>query len=114
VFAFEGTKMTLRTLDKWYKQVDISDKLSNYPQVVFCLNQGTLILRPAKGPRPHGHYFVLGEDEKQSRSKGLSIFLQTVRKSVETKSGLDTNPFEYAVLGELKWSQQGLRFGIGA
>lgn len=113
VFAFEGTRMTLQTLDKWYRAVGISDEISNYPHVVFCLNQGTLILRPGADSRPHGHYFVLGENGEQTRLKGLSIFLQTIRKSVESKSGLNTNPFEYAVLGGLRWSQQGLRFGIG-
>lgn len=113
VFAFEGTKMTLKTLDKWYRAVNITDEIFNYPHVVFCLNQGTLILRPGTDSRPHGHYFVLGEDGDQKRLKGLSIFLQTVRKAVERKAGLKTNPFQHAVLGELKWSQQGLRFGIG-
>ena len=108
--------MTLRTLDKWYRAVGISDEIHNYPHVVFCLNQGTLILRPTADSRSHGHYFVLGENgeqTEQTRMKGLSIFLQTVRKAVERKSGLNTNPFQYAVLGGLTWSKQGLRFGIG-
>ena len=113
IFAFEGTKLTLQTLDKWYRTVGISDEISNYPHVVFCLNQGILILRPSTKSHPHGHYFVMGEDNEQRKLKGLSIFLQTVRKALESKSGLNTNPFQYAVLGELKWSQQGLRFGIG-
>ena len=113
LFAFEGTKMKLRTLDKWYRAVEVGDEISNYPHVIFCLNEGTLILRPRNESRPHGHYFVLGEDAEELRLKGLSLFLQTVRKSMEAKAGLDTNPFEYAVLEELKWSQQGLRFGIG-
>lgn len=113
IFAFDGTRMGLQTLDKWYRAVTVSDEIANYPHVIFCLNQGTLILRPSNESRPHGHYFVCGENVEQWRLKGLSLFLQTVRKSVERKSWLDTNPFEYAVLGGLRWSQQGLRFGIG-
>ena len=113
VFAFEGLKMTLSTLDKWYKDVTIDDELSNYPQIIFCLNQGTLVLRPSSGSRPHGHYFVRGENEEQAKSKGLSLFLQTVRKAIEKKAGMDTNPFEDAVLDGLNWSQQGLRFRVG-
>lgn len=61
VFAFEGTKMKLQVLDKWYKAVGVGDELPNYPQVVFCLNQGTLVLRPKTGSHSHGHYFVLGK-----------------------------------------------------
>lgn len=77
VFAFEGTKMTLQTLDKWYRAVGVSDEIPNYPHVVFCLNQGTLILRPTADSRPHGHYFVLGENgeqTEQTRMKGLGFY----------------------------------------
>lgn len=85
MFGFEGTKMTLKTLDKWYKEITIIDDISNYPQVVFCLDHGALILRPKAENHPHGHYFIQGENNEERKLKTLSLFLQTVRKLLRAR-----------------------------
>jgi len=114
VFAFDSVEPNLWTLDKWYKSVQLPNDPASYPHVVYSIQRGALLLRPQRGNAPFGHYKVLGEETEDLKSKGLSLFLQTFRKTLETKAGLESNPFEYSALDELRWSSQCLQFGVGS
>jgi|SRR5215510_1890757 len=113
LFAFDSANLSPNTLHEWYMAVEVPNKVRSYPQVVYSLHEGTLLLRPIRGSSPFGHYPVLGEDSEKLKARGLSLFLQTVRKSLESEAGLESNPFEYSDLRDLCWSEQCLQFGRG-
>lgn len=113
IFAFETAKFVPDTLHDWYVEVDIPNVVENYPQVVYSLYGGTLLLRPARQNGPFGHYVVLGEDAEDLKSRSLSLFLQTFRKTLETKAGLYSNPFEYIAFDGLPVSSECVQFGRG-
>ena len=114
VFAFEGTKLKIDTLHDWYEAVELPHEIQNYPQLVFCLREGLLHLHLTPDKSDFGHFFLMGEEDDEIKSKGLSLFLQTIRKAVELKAGLESNPFEYAVLDGMRYSQQFFKFDSGS
>jgi hypothetical protein len=113
VFAFESAALEPDTLGQWYTPIELPNEVRSYPQLVYSLYRGTLLLRPQRDRAPFGHFAVLGEETDELKSKGLSLFLQTFRKMLETRAGLESNPFEYSDLQGLRWSQQCLQFGRG-
>ena len=113
LFSFDGSQLSPKNLDSWYKSVDVPDSLENYPQMIFCLSRGTLFLTAGNRGPIFGHHFVVGEEDNPQKVKGLSMFLQTVRKAVERKSGIESNPFDYAILKDLRFSVNSCRFGKG-
>jgi len=113
VFAFDSVALTPDTLGKWYTPIEVPNEVSSYPQLVYSLYRGTLLLRPQRGSSPFGHYAVLGEETEELKSKRLSLFLQMFRKMLENKAGLESNPFEYSNLQGLRSSEQCVQFGRG-
>lgn len=113
LFAFEGARLTPDTLDEWYKSADVVDDCWSYPQVIYVLQQGTLHLERILGTQAVAHRFVLGEEDDELKSRGLSIFLQSVMKALEQKAGLQANPFEQADLRGIRFSQQHLQIRQG-
>ena len=113
LFAFETAKLAPDTLHDWYVEVDVPNVVENYPHVVYSLYGGTLLLRPARQDGPFGHYAVLGEEAEDLKSRNLSLFLQTFRKTLETKAGLESNPFEYSAFDGLPVSRECVQFGQG-
>ena len=113
LFAFEGATLTPDTLEEWYASADVANDIWSYPQMVYVLKQGALHLQRMPGTDQFGHRFILGEESDDVKSRGLSLFLQTVRKSLETKAGLESNPFDFADIRDLRLSEQYLQFGRG-
>jgi hypothetical protein len=113
VFAFDSAALEPDTLHHWYEAVKVPNQLDSYPQVIYSLKCGALLLRPERDGRPYGHYAVLGEEAEELASKGLSLFLQTFRKMLETKAELESNPFVYIDGDGLKSSTQCVQFGRG-
>jgi hypothetical protein len=113
VFAFDSAAFASDTLHQWYAAVDVPNEVANYPHVVYSLKRGALLLRPQRGNAPFGHYAVLGEESEELNPKALSLFLQTFRKILEKKAGLESNPFEYSDLQGLLSSEQCVQFRQG-
>jgi hypothetical protein len=113
VFAFDSAEFAPDTLHQWYTVVDLPNDITSYPQIIYSLKRGALLLRPQRDSAPFGHYAVLGEESDELKSKGLSLFLQTFRKILEKKAGIESNPFDYSDLGGLRSSKQCVQFGQG-
>lgn len=113
VFAFDSAALTPDTLGQWYTPIELPNEVGSYPQLVYSLYSGTLLLRPQRDSAPFGHYAVLGEETEELKSKGLSLFLQTFRKMLEKKGDVESNPFEYSDLQGLCSSEQCVQFGQG-
>ena len=113
VFAFDSAEFKPDTLDQWYKAVTVPNQVDGYPQVIYSLTRGALLLRPECEGQPYGHYAILGEEAEELKSKGLSLFLQTFRKMLEKKAALESNPFVYVDLDGLSSSVQCIQFGQG-
>jgi hypothetical protein len=113
IFAFEGSKLTAETLHNWFVDLKLADDVWSYPQLIYVLREGTLHVQPVKPDKSCAYRFLMGEEADEFKSRGLSIFLQTVRKSLEIKAGVSSNPFDYADLRELRWSAQHIRIGKG-
>ncbi len=116
IFAFEGAHLTTDTLGEWYKTSAVPDDPLSYPQSIFVLTEGALELQRIRevDGRPLGHRFVMGEEDDRVKGRTLSTFLATVRKAVEMKAGLESNPFEHSHLEGLQFSAEYLRLGVGA
>ena len=112
VFAFNSSSLSPSTLDRWYKNVELQDKIENYPASILSLNRGMIILRP-KDQENWGHHVVTGENDRGPKLKCLSLFLQTVRKATQLKAKTDGNPFELASLDGLASSLQRFRYKKG-
>ena len=113
LFAFEGARFTADTLHEWFETADVRDEPWSYPQIVHVLREGTLSLQHVKSVNAFGYRFVMGEEDDEFKSRGFSLFLQSIRKSIEVKAGLESNPFEYADLRDLRFSSQYLRIKHG-
>jgi hypothetical protein len=61
-----------------------------------------------------GHVPVEGEVARGSKLKSLSLFLQTVRKTILVHSQVRSNPFENAELDGLRYSEIWYRYGTSA
>jgi len=82
----------------------------NYPWVVYALNQGAIILKaPADGQ--WGHIPIEGEVGRGPKLKSLSLFLQTVRKTLLLHSQVQANPFKNAQLDGLRYAEHLYRYG---
>ena len=112
IFAFEGAHLTAETLDDWYKSSAIPHDPLSYPQTIYVLTEGALDLA-CVGGTILGNRFLCGEEDDEVKARSLSVFLATVRKAVELKAGLESNPYEHADLRNLRWSGQHLRLGAG-
>lgn len=113
IFAFESAGFSGDTLHDWYVTADVADEPWSYPQIIHVLQEGTLHLENVKPTNTFGYRFVMGEESDEFKSRGLSMFLQTIRKALEVKAGVESNPFEYADLRELRFSTQYLRIKQG-
>lgn len=113
LFAFESAGFTADTLHDWFSTADLPDEPWSYPQIIHVLSQGTLHLEHIRAAGGFGYRFIMGEENDEFKSRGLSLFLQTVRKALELKAGLESNPFEYADLRDLRFSTQSLRIKHG-
>jgi hypothetical protein len=113
IFAFEGARFSGDNLHEWFSEAEVPDDPWSYPQIIHVLKEGTLHLENIKPANVFGYRLVMGEESDEFKSKGLSMFLQTIRKALEVKAGLESNPFVYADLHELRFSEQYLRIGHG-
>lgn len=116
LFAFNGNQFKPNNLGNWYKEISIEDVIQNYPHIIFSLNQGMLSLVPSTietGIAHFGHRHIIGGLSKDSKIQSLSIFLASVRKQIERRAGLSTNPFEQAQFNDLSVSKYYFRYGIG-
>jgi hypothetical protein len=112
VFAFEGAHFNADTLHDWYQSAPVPDNVDSYPQMIYVLHEGALDLKNF-GNGVFGHRFIMGEEDDELKARSLSAFLQSIRKGLEIRAGIETNPFEYADLRNLSWSRQHLRIGVG-
>lgn len=113
LFAFDGPAMSTGLMDSWYKKVATPDALKNYPNAVLVLKKGLLWRKPPTATAGQGHFYIGGEELKRPKARGLSLLLASIRKHVEMHSGVNSNPYEYALFDQLKWSRQYLQFGKG-
>jgi hypothetical protein len=110
LFAYEGPALTPSTLHDWYSTADIPDDVISYPWMVYVLTRGALDLL-AKVPC---HRFFVGEEDEEVKVRTLSLFLGIVRKALEFKADVESDPFAlFSITEGLKWSDMGLRFGVG-
>ncbi len=112
LFAFESEPWTPKRLDTWYRSVSLSHEPISYPYAVCALDRGILILRKASDGE-WGHQLSMERGSEKHKHRSLSIFFQTVRKSLLEQARIDGNPFEYALLDGLTWSKEFMRFGQG-
>jgi hypothetical protein len=73
------------------------------------LNQGILIFR-TESKDTFGHN-PIKEAARAPKLGSLSVFLQSVRKSILLYSGHQTNPYEFAALEGLTKTDMAYRFG---
>ena len=115
LFAYGGYKFSTKTYSKWYKQLPTVDSKS-YPDLLFILNS-IMIQFLTKGNKtggPLGHYYLWSQNKENYNRNCLSVFLNAIRKIIELVSGKTTgNPFEYASIDDLKWSNTVLIPGVG-
>lgn len=112
IFAYEGIHFDIDPLDDWYKSAPVPDYFDAYPQMIYVLQEGSLDLKRFDDG-VFGHRFIIGEEEDELKSRSLSAFLQSIRKTLEHRAGIETNPFEFADLSDLAWSRQYHRIGVG-
>jgi len=113
LFAFKAPAFAPQRLSDWYSRANLPDSLLSYPMAIFALNAGLLMLREVPGSG-HAHFVVLGDTQQGPKLKCLSVFLQTIRKSVLTHAKHENNPFNTAALNGLSWSKEYLKLGVGA
>jgi hypothetical protein len=118
IFAFNSQKFNLKTLNTWYKNIQVEDEISNYPYAIFAFSQGMLQLFPRKpsdnaGLSSNFGHYVIEEKDTQLKTKSLSLFLSLIRKIVERREGLETNPFALAQMDGISLPKQCLRYGTG-
>jgi hypothetical protein len=69
IFAFDSADLAPDTLHQWYTVVDVPNNIASYPQMIYSLKRGALLLRPDRDSAPFGHYAVLGEESDELKSK---------------------------------------------
>lgn len=111
LFAYESQPFTHTRLSAWYNGVfDVPDQPQNYPWAVYALNQGIVIFRAASKDE-YGHN-PINEAARSPKLGSLSVFLQSVRKSILLYAGnKQTNPYEFAALEGLTATNVAFRFG---
>jgi hypothetical protein len=112
VFAFEGTRLNEATTHEWYLSAPVPDHMDSYPQMIYVLREGALDLKHL-GNGVFGHRFIMGEEADELKTRSLSGFLQSIRKGLEIRAGIESNLFDLADLRDLHWSRQYLRIGVG-
>jgi hypothetical protein len=112
VFAYDSKPFLPVTLDGWYRSATTEDSVRFYPRAVFSLRRGLLYVRPHPLTGQYGHH-LLGSGSADTSAQSLSVLLASIRKSVEMFAGVESNPYEHAVLNEMHWSIQSFRFGLG-
>ena len=111
LFAYEGPPFTQKTLSPWYNSVlDVPDEPHNYPWAIYALNQGILIFR-ADSKDTYGHNPIDEGPARGPKLRSLSVFLQSIRKSILLYSGNPMNPYEFAALEGLTKTNMAYRFG---
>lgn len=112
LFAYESQPFNDATLSSWCNSINaVPDKLQNYPWAIYALNQGMVVLQYESKSNKYGLSPFEGETNRGPKLRSLSMFLQTVRKSILLYAGLSNNPFEFAVSDGLRLSTIGYRFG---
>lgn len=111
LFSFESQPFKQQTLGCWYDSiVDVPDELKNYPWAIYALNQGMIMLRrPIENA--WGHVVIEGESGRSPKVQSLSLFLQTIRKTLLLHSQVDCNPFKNALFDGLRYGDYLCRFG---
>ena len=99
-------------MDRWYKSIDVPDKVQYYPMFVLALNKGAITLLAKRKPAHWGHYLVIPEESEHLNKLLTSVFLATVRKSTEAIAGVESNPYSLAYLRGY-FSTQYCKFGVG-
>ena len=72
VFAFDSVNLTGQTMDRWYKSIDVPDKVQYYPMFVLALNKGAITLLAKRKPAHWGHYLVIPEEQAKQWIGGTS------------------------------------------
>lgn len=112
LFAYESQPFSHATLSSWCDSIDsVPDVPQNYPWAIYALNQGVIIFR-ADSKTNYGFNVIEGENNPGPKLRSLSVFLQSVRKSILLYAGLSNNPYEFAALDGLQASAAGYRFGV--
>lgn len=112
IFAFDGVKLTPKTLNKWYIDAPIPDEILSYPYLIYILNKGCLEAQAYQKSFPI-HKYIIGEEKEELKSRALSIFFQKIRKDIDVYCNINSNPFKNADLRDLYWAKEYLRFGKG-
>jgi hypothetical protein len=113
LFAFDGPRLSAKRMHEWYVRIKTADELKYYPRAMLVLKRGLMFMRLATQDKPHGHYFMSDPKAAGVKAKELSVFLASLRKGVELRAGVKSNPFQHAIIDNLHWSEQSLRFGRG-
>jgi hypothetical protein len=80
--------------------------------MIYVLREGALDLKNF-GNGVFGHRFIMGEEDDELKARTLSTLLLSIRKGLEIRAGIETNPFDLADFRNLRWSRQYLRIGVG-
>lgn len=113
VFTFGGG-MAPEILGRWYQSVTLADECKNYPKWILSLKGGLLRCRQRPGTDEWCHYFVGDPNSRRgSKAKELSVFLAGIRKAVEYRVGIESNPYDDAAMENLHWSLQSFHYGRG-
>lgn len=110
LFSYESAAFTAKRLSEWYTAVPVPDQLQNYPFAIYSLDRGAILLMLSPEKEWY-HMPVEGEGGAGVKLRALSVFLQTIRKSVLLYSGVRTNPFANALFDGLKYGKFGYKFG---
>ena len=112
LFAFECPPLTEKRLDGWYRSVALPDERASYPAAIMALNRGLLRLKILPG-NCYGHALIAEKGGSGPKAACFSVFLQTLRKAMQMRSGDTSNPFEYALLDGLVETHEQLVVGRG-
>lgn len=112
IFAFESTPNLYKVASGWYQKIPKSN-LSNYPNSIFALNAGWFQMVPSKFANPWGHYFIVPHNVENIAPLILTNFLATIAKTIDSSSGLRSNPYADYNTGEIYVHDGCFRFAEG-
>lgn len=113
LISFDSQPLTPYTLQGWFRSLKETSDESRAPAMIISLSGQALSLRPSiVMGEDWGHYYISGPKDKVLIG-ATSLFLCHIRKLAEVAAGIDSNPFESAILDGLHWTREFFRPGMG-
>jgi len=110
VFAFESPQYSHRLLDAWYRSVSLDNVIQNYPNVICSMTAGAIVC----GHSPPGHHVILEPTATGQRVNAFSLFLATIKKVLEMRRGIHSNPYKYAFIDGMMLAHETFCLGQGS